>query len=217
MDSPGDLEFPVGGASHALFVYGEGHHSSAVLRDRGEDPPEALSAVFQVDGVHYRPPRELLERRPNDLGLGAVHHQGGGHRLGQELHQRPHLVGLVGALGQRHADVKEVGAGLHLGPGDLGYALVVVGEKEILHLSRPLGVDPLADEGGRGSLRQVGGGDGAGASRSLGRRSPGGRQSPDSPHDGANVVGGGATAPTHHGNAEVGDELVVGLGKGLRA
>ena len=71
---------------------------------------------------------------------------------------RRHLLVLVGALGQRHADVEHVGAAFDLVLGDLDQAVVVVGEQQLLGLARALRVDPLADQGRPRFLDQRGGG-----------------------------------------------------------
>ena len=76
---------------------------------------------------------------------------GAGWVEGDPLHHRRHLLVLVLALGQRHADVEHVGAAVDLVLGDLDQAVVVVGEEELLRLARALRVDPLADQRRRGS------------------------------------------------------------------
>ena len=86
------------------------------------------------------------QRRLDHVGLGGIDLDGG--RLAQRdpLDHLAHLVGLVLALGQRHADVEHVGAAGDLVLGDDQQAVVVVGEQQLLGLARALGVDPLADQ-----------------------------------------------------------------------
>ena len=69
-----------------------------------------------------------------------------------------HLLGLVLALGERHADVEHVRAAGHLVLGDLEDAVVVVGQQQLLGLARALRVHALADERGPRLLHQRRGG-----------------------------------------------------------
>ena len=82
----------------------------------------------------------------DDVGLGRVDLDR--RRLGQRdaLGDLAHLLVLVGALGQRDAEVEHVRAALDLVLGDLHEAVVVVGEQQLLGLARALRVDALADE-----------------------------------------------------------------------
>ena len=64
------------------------------------------------------------------------------------------LLVLVGALGQRDAEVEHVRAALDLVLGDLHEAVVVVGEEQLLRLARALRVDALADERRRRVLHE---------------------------------------------------------------
>ena len=92
---------------------------------------------------------DLLERRLDHLGLGRVDLDR--RRLGQRhaLDHLPHLLVLVLALGERHAEVEHVRAAGHLVLGHLHEAVVVVGQQQLLGLARALRVHALAHERGR--------------------------------------------------------------------
>ena len=80
------------------------------------------------------------------VGLGRVDLDRRGLGERHALDHLAHLLVLVLALGQRHADVEHVRAARHLVLGDGDQAVVVVGQQQLLRLARALRVDPLADQ-----------------------------------------------------------------------
>ena len=123
------------------------------------DAVELGAAGLEVDRVDDRPARDLLQRAFDHLRLGRVDLDRRG--LGQRdlLGHQAHLFVLVGALGQRHAQVEHVRAAGHLVLGDLHEAVVVVGQQQLLGLARALRVDALAHHRRRRLLCERGGGD----------------------------------------------------------
>ena len=101
-------------------------------------------------------PGRLLERELDDVRLGRVDLQRRRLRQRDALGDLPHLLVLVGALGQRDAEVEHVRAALDLVLGDLHEAVVVVGQQQLLGLARALRVDALADERRRRVLHERG-------------------------------------------------------------
>ena len=101
---------------------------------------------------------DLLQRGLDHVGLGGVHLDR--RRLAQRhaLHHLPHLLVLVLALGERHAEVEHVRAARDLVLGHLHEAVVVVGQQQLLGLARALRVHALAHERGPRLLHQRRGG-----------------------------------------------------------
>jgi hypothetical protein len=104
----------------------------------GHDAVELGASRLEVYRVDDRAPRYLLERAFDHLRLSRVdldrRRLGEGDLLGDQAH----LFVLVGALGQRHAQVEHVRAAGHLILGDLHEAVVVVSEQQLLGLARTL-------------------------------------------------------------------------------
>ena len=135
MDPARDLELPLRRLGHPLLVDRQRDQDRPVEhRERNHliDPP---APVLEVDRVDDCPPGTALERGPDHGGLGRVDRERRRHSLGQELDQRAHLLGLVGPLGQRDANVQQVGAAFDLLASDLEDGLVVVGEEQALDLA----------------------------------------------------------------------------------
>ena len=80
----------------------------------------SLSAAgLEVDRVDDRAARDLLQREPDDVGLGRVDLDRRGLGQRDALDRLAHLLVLVLALGERDADVEHVRAALDLVLGDL--------------------------------------------------------------------------------------------------
>ena len=154
VDALGDLELALARLAHPDLVDRERDQRGAVRHRDRHDAVELVAARLEVDRVDDRAARDLLERELDHLGLGRVDLDRG--RLGQRdlLGDEPHLLVLVGALGQRDAEVEHVCAALDLVLGDLDEPVVVVGEQQLLRLARALRVDALADERRRRVLRE---------------------------------------------------------------
>ncbi len=158
--------------------------------------------------------------------LGRVDHDRrlDGHR--QQFHDLRHLLGFVGAFGERHAHVEHVRARVELLARHVGDPLVVVGEEEALHFARALRVHPLADEQrlrvlvevDRAHRRRRAGNaraaDAAGRGSRLGLR--GGRpragRGSHTVDDRRKMLGSGAAAAADDANAEPFDELAEHVG-----
>ena len=174
----GDLDLALGRLRHPDLVDRQRDQRRPVGLGQRDDHVGLVAAGLEVDRVDDRPPGDLLERRLHHLRLGRVDLDR--RRLGQRdpLDDGAHLLVLVLALGQRHADVEHVGAAFDLVFGDLDEAVVVVGEQQFLGLFRALRVDPLADQGRARLLHERGGGhhrgdlDRPGAGRSPGTWPP---------------------------------------------
>ena len=118
----------------------------AVSLGERDDAVELVASGLEVDRVDDRAARDLLQRGVDHLGLGRVDLDRRGLGQRDPLDDLAHLVGLVLALGQRHAHVEHVGAARDLVLGDDQQAVVVVGQQQLLGLARALRVDALADE-----------------------------------------------------------------------
>ena len=151
-DPLGDLDLALGRLRHADLVDRQRDQRGAVRDGQRDDDVGLAGAGLEVDRVDDRAARGLLERELDHVRLGRVDLQRGGLRERDALGDLPHLLVLVGALGQRDAEVEHVRAALDLVLGDLHEAVVVVGEQQFLRLARALRVDALADERRRGIL-----------------------------------------------------------------
>ena len=120
---------------------------------------------LEVDRVDDRPARRLLEGLLDHLRLGGVDLERRGLGQRHALGHLPHLLVLVLALGERHAEVEHVRAALHLVLGHGHEAVVVVGQQQLLGLARALRVHALADQRGPRLLHERGGGDHRGHER----------------------------------------------------
>ena len=131
-DPPGDLELALGGLGHPDLVDRQRDQRRAVGPGERHHPVELGAAGLEVDRVDDRAARDLLERGLDHLGLGRVDLDR--RRLGQRdpLDDLAHLLGLVLALGQRHAHVEHVRAA-----GDL-----VLGDRERARRSRRPAASP---------------------------------------------------------------------------
>ena len=158
-DALGDLDLALGGLGHPDLVDRQRDQRRAVRERDGHDAVELRAAGLEVDRVDDRAAGDLLERAFDHLGLGRVDLDRRGLRERDLLGEQAHLFVLVGALGQRHAQVEHVRAAGDLVLGDLHEAVVVVGEQQLLGLARALRVDALADHRRRGLLRERRGGD----------------------------------------------------------
>ena len=158
LDPLRDLELALGRLRHPDLVDRQRDQRGAVRLRQRDHAVGLVAAGLEVDRVDDRAARDRLQRGLDHLGLGRVDLDR--RRLGQRdpLDHLAHLLVLVLALGQRHADVEHVGAAVDLVLGDLDEAVVVVGEQQLLRLARALRVDPLADQGRARLLDQVGGG-----------------------------------------------------------
>ncbi len=145
VQAPCDLDLALGGLRHPDLVDRERDQRRAVGEREWHDTVELVPAGLEVDGVDDRPPGDLLERPFDHLGLGGVDLDRRGLRERDLLHDDPHLLVLVLALGQRDADVEHVRAAGHLVLRDLHEPVVVVGEQQLLRAARALRVDALAD------------------------------------------------------------------------
>ena len=139
-------------------------------------------------------PGDALERGLDHVRLGRVDLDRRGLRERHALHDLAHLLCLVLALGERHADVEHVRSAGHLVLGDLEDAVVVVREQQLLRLARALRVHALAHQGGARLLRQRGGGHHRGDERLARGRARGRVAAADAVHDRPDVVGRRAAA-----------------------
>ena len=158
-DALGDLELALARLRHPDLVDRQRDQRGAVRERDRDDLVELVAAGLEVDRVDDRAAGDLVERALDHLGLGRVDLDRRGLGERDLLDHPAHLLVLVLALGQRHADVEHVGAALDLVLGDLQQAVVVVGEQQLLGLARALRVHALADERRARLLHERGGGD----------------------------------------------------------
>ena len=130
------IQLAVGGLRHPDLVDRHRDQRRAVLPGE-RDPVDLVAPGLEVDRVDDRPAGDLLERRLDHVGLGRVDLDGSRLVHRDPLHDLPHLLVLVLALGQRHADVEHVGAAVTWSSATWTQAVVVVGEQELLRLARP--------------------------------------------------------------------------------
>ena len=115
---------------HAGLVDGQRDDGGAVLDDDRHVLLDPAAAVLHVDGVDDRAAGIRLERRASARRSRCVSNTSGASMpIASFLVDDRHLLGLVAALGQRHADVERVGAVLDLVARDPEHAVVVVGEQ----------------------------------------------------------------------------------------
>ena len=153
-----DLHLAVGRLGHADLVDRQRDQGRAVGLGQRDHAVGLVAAGLEVDRVHDRPARDLLERGLDHVGLGGVHLDRRGLAQRHALHHLPHLLVLVLALGEGHADVEHVRAAGHLVLGHLHEAVVVVGQQQLLGLARALRVHALAHEAGARLLHERRGG-----------------------------------------------------------
>jgi hypothetical protein len=108
VDASRHLQLALRGLGHALLVDGQRDHRGAVAHHQWHDRIDSFAAVLEVDRVDDRAAGIRLERRLDHAGLGGIDAQRRFDRQRQALDQAPHLVRLVGALGERHAHVQRV-------------------------------------------------------------------------------------------------------------
>ena len=133
VDPPGDGELSLRGAGHALLVDRERDDARAVIAHVRQHGVAAEASVLQVDAVDDPATGVHLEGSLDHIGVRAVDDERRVDAHLQRLHDRAHLVGLVAALGDRHAHVEGVRATLDLGARDPEHTVVVVREEEALH------------------------------------------------------------------------------------
>ena len=153
----GDLDLAIGSPRHALLVDGQRDDAGAVVAHRRQHRVAADASVLEIDAVDDAASRVDLERRLDDVGVGAVDDQRRVDAHLQRLDDGAHLLRLVAALCHRDAQVERMRAAFDLRPGDAQDAVVVVGEEQALDRARSLSIDPLTDEQWCRLLTQVDG------------------------------------------------------------
>ena len=151
----GDLEFALGCVRHALLVDGHGHDVRPVLLRQAEHEVRFFAPALEVERVQHGPTRIGLERGFEHVALGAVENQRRLDRRPQALDDLDHLMGFVGALGERHADVEQVRAAFDLVACNPEHVVVRIRQQQALHFAAALGIDAFADERGRRILAQI--------------------------------------------------------------
>ena len=215
LDALRDLDLALRRLGHPDLVDGQGDDGRAVLDGERHDGVELVAPGLEVDRVDDRAPGDLLERHAQHVGLGRVDLDRRGLGERDALDDLAHLLVLVLALGERHADVEHVGAALDLVLGHLHEAVVVVGQQQLLGLARALRVDALAHERGAGILYQRGGRDHRAHVRRARRGPRADLVAGAALVDGGDVLGRGAAAATDDGHAEALDELAEHVGQRL--
>ncbi len=155
VDAARDLDLAFRRPCHALLIDGQGDHARAMVAHRRQHRVAADTSVLQVDAVDNAASRVDLERRLDDVGIGAVDDQRRIDAHLQRLDDGAHLIRLIAAFGDRDAQVERMRATFDLRPRDLQDAVIVVREEQTLDGARPLGIDPLTDEQRRRLLTQV--------------------------------------------------------------
>ena len=146
VDPPRHFELALASQRHPLLVDGHRHRAGAVLLQKWEHPVDLLPPALEVDGIDDADARQPFQSGGDHLRLRRVDAERCFDLSGEDAHDTRHRVQLVGALGQRHADVERMCAAFHLftghgeDPGD------VVCEQQLLHLPAALRVDALADD-----------------------------------------------------------------------
>jgi hypothetical protein len=135
VDRARDLQLSLARLGHADLVDRQRDHRGAEALHQRDDGVDALPAVLHVDGVHDPAAGDVLEGGLDDVGLGRVDDERRLDAHRQELHDLRHLLGFVGPLGERDADVQHMRARVDLIARDLENPLVVVGQKQPLHLA----------------------------------------------------------------------------------
>ncbi len=217
LDPRGDLDLALGGLRHADLVDRQRDDGGAVLDRERDDDIGLVATGLEVDRVHDGAAGDLLERELDHVGLGRVDLDGGGLGQRDALGDLAHLLVLVGALGQRDAQVQDVGAALDLILRDADETVVVVVQQHLLGGARALRVDALADQRGRGVLRERRRRDHRRHARrpGLGAREVGPRGALDALGDRGDVLRRGATAAADDRHAVALDEVTEGVGERL--
>ena len=115
-DALGDLDLALGRLGHPDLVDRQRDQRRAVRERHRDDAVELGAAGLEVDRVDDRAAGDLLERPFDHLRLGRVDLDRRGLRQRDLLGHQPHLFVLVGALGQRDAQVEHVRAAGRPGP-----------------------------------------------------------------------------------------------------
>ena len=137
-------ELALRGLGHALLVDGQRDHRGAELLGQDQPVGGGLLAILEIDRVDDRLAAMQLERRLDDVGLGAVDHQRRIHAAGETCDHLVHLGDLV-AADEGGADVEAVGALGDLLAPDRHAAVPVAGLLQFAPLARAVGVATLAD------------------------------------------------------------------------
>ncbi len=217
-DPLGDLDLLGRGARLPLLVDGQRDQGGAVLGGQRGDPGEAgvgAVAVLVVDGVEDRASADHLQPGLQYGDLGGVEHQGQGGGGGQPGGQLPHVAHPV-AADVVDAQVEHVRAVADLVAGDLDAVVVAFVEHGLAERLGAVGVGAFADGQVAGVLPErhalVDGG-----RRGLGERPAFDDAAAPHPLDHLpEVLGRGAAAAAHQGQAELADEGVVGVGQLVR-
>ncbi len=106
MDATRDTQLALGGVRHPLLIDSECDHCRAVLHGHRDDRVDTLAAVLQVHRVDDCAARIVLECSFYDRRLGAVDHQWCLDTSAYHPEYAPHLLRLIGALGQRDTQIE---------------------------------------------------------------------------------------------------------------
>jgi hypothetical protein len=142
-----DVELAIGGVGLALLVEGHDDRGRAIATDQAGMLEEGLLALLERDRVDDTLALDALEPGLDHLPLrGVDHHRHAGDvRLtGDQVEEPGHGRGRVEHR-LVHVDVDDLGAGVHLFPGDLDRRVEVAVEDELGELARPGDVGALAD------------------------------------------------------------------------
>ena len=137
--------FDVGGLP--LFIEGHDDHGGAVAADRPRVPQECLLPFLEADRVDDALALDALEPRLEYLESGAVNHHGHAGDVGLAGEEREELRHHGGAVEHPliDVDVDDVGAVLHLLPGNADGLLVAFLLDQAGEGPRAGDVGPLAD------------------------------------------------------------------------
>ena len=210
-----DLELALGGLGHPDLVDRQRDQGGAVRLGDRHHAVELVASGLEVDRVDDRAAGDLLQRGLDHLGLGRVDLDRRRLRQRDPLDDLAHLLGLVLALGQRHANVEDVRAACDLVLGDREDPVVVVGEQHLLGLARALRVHALADQRGPRVLDQRRRGDHARDVRGAARGALAGGAALDAVGQHLDVGGRGAAAAADDRDPVALDELAQHVGQRL--
>ncbi len=214
-DALGDLDLALCGLGHADLVDRQRDQRRAMRERHRDHAVELGSSRLEVHRVDDRAAGDLLQGPFDHLWLCRVDLDRRGLGERDLLGHQAHLFVLVGALGQRHAQVEHVRAAGHLVLGDLHQPVVVLGQQQFLGLARALRVDALSDHRRRGLLRQRRRGDHRGEVRHARCRTWRDRPLRHALGDRADVLGRGSAAAADDPDAVALHELLQRLGQRL--
>ncbi len=131
------LQFTASGNGHAVlgvFINAAHHHSAAVASEQGSYFGKTLFTILKVNGVDHALALQPLQSKLRYCRISGVDHDWCPHLLGQIEQHLLHIGSLI-TIRVGYADINHLGAGLDLGPGNLGRFFKLTGHDHVFELA----------------------------------------------------------------------------------